>query len=283
MNTLTAIDNDFATFFEQTDSKLKQSLQSPKEIKQSRNLNLSCYKLSALALDILNLFLAQIFKNDTDIYEYKVSIVQLQKALGKQIDRERLEDIGKELMGNPIRLVNFDGSIGMYHWCSEVVYHPKEYWISLKISEGLKQHLIGVGKNFGLWKFDQFVKLQSSYAKRLYSILKQHENLGKFWGYIDQLQNIFQTGDIYPRYSDFKKRVILHAINDINSHTDLRVELNEEKAGRKVHKLIFRLQKKSETGKEQSNQFSENSKKKSGVTAAENWLNLDNVIEGELC
>ena len=59
---------------------------------------------------------------------------------------------------------------------------------------------------------------------------------------IHELKDIFEINqDDYPRWSDFRKRVVVEPTNQINKNTSLNVEFAVEKNGRDVVGLIFTI------------------------------------------
>lgn len=46
----------------------------------------------------------------------------------------------------------------------------------------------------------------------------------------------------YPRFNDFKRRVVEHAIEEINEKTDFKVTCSLEKKGRTIHAINFCLE-----------------------------------------
>ena len=88
-------------------------------------------------------------------------------------------------------------------------------------------------------------KLNSVYAIKLYELLKQYHKIG--WRIIDirELKYMFGIDKGYSQYCDFKKRVILIAISEINKNTDLEIEIEEIKKGRKVSEIKFFIKNKT--------------------------------------
>lgn len=212
--------------------------------KQSHGLNFTKFKLSALALDILHLFLTQILKEDTEFKRFKISFADLQKKLGKQINRSTLEETCDELLTCKIKFLNNEVNEG-FTWCSRSFYHTKEHWVVFEIHEALKDHLLNL-KTFALVDFKVSTKLKSVYSKRIYSMLKQYVSKGYFEIGVNRLSNILGTNEKYERYSNFKFRVLKIALEQINEHSDLNFTITEVKSGRKVDKLIFNVNKKEE-------------------------------------
>lgn len=219
-------------------------LRNLNQLKQSNKLNLSRFKLSSISLDILYLFISQIRQSDSAFFEYKVSFTELEKKLGKQINRRFMNDIARELNSAQVFLKLEDGSEGYTNWCSSAFYHKTEHWFRFRMSEELRDFLLNVDKNYALIDFRSVLKLNSVYAKRLFTIFNQFDSTNFFVTTIDDLKFIFELEDKYPTYCDFKKRVLNIAIKQINELTDYNVILKEFKNGKKVERIQFSFFKK---------------------------------------
>ncbi len=86
-----------------------------------------------------------------------------------------------------------------------------------------------------------------SYLIRLYELMMQWKSTGIREVKIAWLKKQFQIESLYPDMSDFKKRVLLPAINDINTHSDYQVAWSQRKTGRNVTHLNFSFAEKQPT------------------------------------
>lgn len=96
------------------------------------------------------------------------------------------------------------------------------------------------------YRLEQATQLRSKHAIRYYEIFQiivdQKTQEGEWRISIDELKDIFEINqDDYPRWSDFRKRVVVEPINQINKNTSLNVEFAVEKNGRDVVGLIFTI------------------------------------------
>ena len=76
------------------------------------------------------------------------------------------------------------------------------------------------------------MKLKSSYAIRIYELLKQYEKLQERTFLLDELRKMLGAEDIYPAYGNFKQRVLLPAQKELKKKTDISFEIEEIKKGR---------------------------------------------------
>ena len=83
--------------------------------------------------------------------------------------------------------------------------------------------------------------MRSKYSPRIYEILKCNEF--KKQGYIeievDELRKLLKTENIYPRYNDFKRKVIEQSKKELDNLTDIKFDFEEIKTGRKITSIRF--------------------------------------------
>lgn len=92
------------------------------------------------------------------------------------------------------------------------------------------------------------VKLKSTYAIRIYELLKQYEDIKEWTISLENLRYYLDAIDVYPNYANFKQRVLNPSQKELNQKTDISFEFEEIKLGRKVHKIrfIIRSQKRKD-------------------------------------
>jgi len=260
-------------------SEIVTTLTNENILKQSNELNVARYKLGALSLDILSLFLTQVRKGDTDFKEFRITHKMLEERLNKSIQRDDLRKIPKDIMSNPFYLQ--EGKTKRYfNWCSNIAYNESEHWLEFKMDNDLKKHVINVKKEFVLTDLSYITKLKNTYSKRMYSLIKQFESTGFYRVSVDKLSDTLDTTSKYASYGDFKKRCITPSLKQINEFSDLYVTLREIKSGRRVTRLEFTIKVVIEKVKK-AKKYSTTGNKK-GVDAVEDWLNEDNVIDTEI-
>ena len=274
-------------------------------VKLSNALNESKYKLSPTTINILHLFLAQIYTEDVEFKRFVISFKDMEQKLGKRIDRRSLDSICKELLSNPIKVEEYEipselekfadpyyyqkvvKKINYYNWASKASYCLEEKTFELEIHEDLKKHLLQLKKNFTTFSYKQITNLKSQYAKRLYMLLKQYMNTeSPFW--IINVEDLLYVLDVEDKYgkdfNDFRRKVLKIAQEQINKNSDIEFTFKEIKRGRKVIRLEFKMNYKEEREKELNDKSFRRQRAKmrektrvkqqhkSGVLDAEAWL-----------
>ena len=280
-------------------------------VKLSNTLNVAKYDLSANTLNILHLFLAQIYVEDKDFKIFKISFTDIEKKLGKRIDRKTVGDICEELLSNPIKIEEYKETkkISYYNWASKAVYYPEAGYLELQIHEDLKKHLLQLKNNFTKFSYNKTKKLRSKYAKRLYMLLMQYMNTQKPFYNIstkDLLYILDLEGTKYSKnFANFKEKVLSVALKQINENTDIDVFMKETKVGKKVERLEFKMNYKEEREEELNKKAQDRYNRtknyrrsqrrvqeqhRSGVLEAEEWLNkrvssadsADSIVDADI-
>ncbi len=82
--------------------------------------------------------------------------------------------------------------------------------------------------------------MKNYYAQRLYDLLRLWSGTKSIINYtIEDLKMYLQLDDSYPEYGNFKRRVILPAIKELNNTGYFEIDFKENKVGRKVESIDF--------------------------------------------
>jgi hypothetical protein len=89
-------------------------------------------------------------------------------------------------------------------------------------------------------------QFRSKYAITLYELLEIYANRERpVWGVAtEDLRALLSVGDKMKNFKDFRSRVLDPAVSEVNDKSDLTVSFEEEKDGRRVARVVFRVEKK---------------------------------------
>lgn len=212
-------------------------------VKQSYELNNARYRLSVVETDIIFKMIAEIKNEDKDFQIYSFKVTELEKSLGRSLDRSYLKETAINLMKKPLRIQRDGGGFLVCNWLSSFEYFPKTGEIELSFDPKLKPYLLELQGRFVKADIRHVFKLSSEYSKRIYTIFKQWEKLGKYEIQVVDWQKVLEVPKSMLNYADFKRKVLEIAKNQINENTDLIVDYKEVKTGRKVTGLIWTIGK----------------------------------------
>lgn len=187
-------------------------------------------KLQDLGTDRMTISLNDIIiddcKNYEDIYSY---LDELQKVQVKSIDKR-----GK--------------SWGSFVLLAE--YKKTDSGIFVAVPPSIHNALCGKDKKqedlyYTAIKLLEEKSFKCSYSLILYEIFKKYEKVSIPVYSIEDLRQMTKTESKYKVYADFKKRVIVPAIKEINSFDNHYIySFSEEYLGRKVDKIRFLREEK---------------------------------------
>jgi len=131
-------------------------------------------------------------------------------------------------------------------WVQSVAYIDKTGMIELQFTDAVIPLITRLSEQYTEYDLKQVSELQSEYSIRLYELMMQWKSVGK--------TNKIATDDLrkklgvepnqYQRMSNFKARVIDHAIKQINSYTDIHADYDQHKQGKVITGFTFTFKQK---------------------------------------
>lgn len=207
-------------------------------VKQDFALVNARYKLSPLENKFVLIAIAQINADDKDFREYTISIKEFEQKTGKEQNENDLKNFSKRLLSKPLEIATPKGW-QLFNWFSMIEFDREERVFKCNIHPTLKPYLLELRERFVKTSLKYILTLQSSYAIRLYTLLKEFEKVGKRYMSVKELMDIMQVPESYKRYSQFKQKVLDYAQKELKENTDISFTYREEKNGRKVEKILF--------------------------------------------
>lgn len=148
---------------------------------------------------------------------------------------DRLRDNLRSLQSKPLEFFNPETRT---LWCGNLIA-----WCTIEKFTGLLtvhlaplvQQMLGELKtNFTSFQVEALLKMKGKYSKRLYLLACQFKSTGVRFFEAEELRKQLGVKDAYPRLADFEKRVIVPALQEISSVTDIIVSYEKSKTGRTV-------------------------------------------------
>lgn len=161
----------------------------------------------------------------------------------------RMKEAEDTLFNRRFSFVDSEGKLVKSRWIQRVRYLDDEGAIEIVFTTDVVKgitRLDGAEEFFTQYLLSQTANLKSVYAVRLYELLIQWKTAGKtpvFELSLFRGQMGLNDGE-YRDMSNFKKRVLDLAVNEINEKTDLTVSYTQEKKGRLIHGFKFTVKQK---------------------------------------
>ncbi len=220
----------------------------------------SSYDLSIEEQRIILTLASMVQPEDKDFKVYEIKISDFIEMLGisSQTKYTELPKITKELMRKVFEISDEEtGKLIQVAWLSAVVYEKNSGVIELEFSPHLKPYMLNLKGFYTKYKLHNVLSMKSKYSPRLYELLKLNEYQKKgFSVHIDELRKLFKAENIYPKYNDFKKHIILKSQEELEQFSDIRFEFVECKMPRQVKYINFYVFKNTPTAKKKTNKTS---------------------------
>lgn len=212
-------------------------------VKQSPALVNAGYSLTVVETDLIMKLISEIKNEDIEFWTFRFTIPELEKALGRELNHQTLREIGRNLMRKPLTIDSANGDWLICNWVSSFKYVKKSGTIEARFDPNLQPYLLEF-KQFVKTELRYILQLPSGYAKRIYTVMKQWEKPGKYEVDIAYWQKILEVPKSMLIYNRFKEKVLEPAKEHINALTDLTVDYEEIKEGKKVVGLLWTIKAK---------------------------------------
>lgn len=131
-----------------------------------------------------------------------------------------------------------------FRWVSSRTYFKKEGRFRIAMTDEVMPYLTQLKGQFTQYQLKNIAYFNSIHSIRIYELITQYRSVGSREITIDKLKEWLQVADNYPRWDNFKNRVLTPAITEINERSDLIVEVEQIKRGRSIHALHFTIKQK---------------------------------------
>ena len=205
------------------------------------------YDLSLEEQKIILTLASMVQPNDEEFKPYNFKIADFIKLLGVETQTKYTEipRITKNLMKKVFEIQE-GNKIIQTAWVSGVIYEKGTGMVTLKFNPDLKPYMLQLKEKFTQYQLANILSMKSKYSPRIYEILKC--NKFKKQGYIEieveELRKILKAEKIYPRYNDFKRKIIQQTQKELKQKTDISFDYEELKTGRKVTSIKFLIKAK---------------------------------------
>lgn len=127
-----------------------------------------------------------------------------------------------------------------FNWLQAVAYQDESGFIYLMFSDPLAYLISKTGEAYTKYDYLKTNDLDGFHAKRLYELVNKWKGANPTNGNkhpkivmaLDEWKEFFGCADKYPNVAEFKRRVILPSIKQINEQGDFILILEQEKVGR---------------------------------------------------
>ncbi|KOR25409.1 replication initiation protein [Clostridium sp. L74] len=209
----------------------------------------SSYDLSLEEQKLILTLASMVQPDDEEFKPYIFKISEFMDLLGveNQAKYTEIPKITKELMKKVFEIEE-GKKIIQTAWLSGAIYEKGTGYVTLKFNPDLKPYMLRLNGLFTQYKLANILSMKSKYSPRVYEILKCNEFKKQEYIEIEvkELRKLLKAENIYPRYNDFKRKIILQTQKELKKISDISFEFEEIKTGRKVTTLRFYIESKKQ-------------------------------------
>lgn len=157
------------------------------------------------------------------------------------------------LFGKGVRIMDEDGKgFTNYPWFQKIKYIPNEGVVEFQFPNDLHSFLLELKKEEGFtsYRLENILQLSSAYIQRIYEICFKWKHAGSCEYELQNLKDLIGAVEkSYGIYGSFKQRILNPAVEEINKKTDIKIDFEEIKQGRKVVSINFLIESKDKKTK----------------------------------
>jgi plasmid replication initiation protein len=114
-------------------------------------------------------------------------------------------------------------------------------FIRAKFNEDMRPFLLQLKERFTMYRLQNFMRLSSQYSMRIYELLKMREGLRFLRVSVEELREMLACEHTYSRFSDFKRRVLEAAREELKEKCDIYFTYTVEREGRTPVRVNFAI------------------------------------------
>ncbi len=230
---------------------IKEKIPSKHLIVQHNDLLESKYDLHLSEMRLILEAVRNVEKDDEDFKEYSIDVAKFLKLIDTKNTSEysRVRQFCKTILTKPLEIPQANGDFLYCNWFSSILYKTNEKQIVYSFDPKLKPYLIQLKDNFTKYDNRILMQFKSFYGLRIYMLLKTEmwkKHLVEYEIELDKLREMMKLEGKYKLYGHFKNRVLEIAKKYINDVSDIKIDYEDIKHGRKVVAIRFKVKRNEE-------------------------------------
>ena len=204
------------------------------------------YDLSLQEQKIVLYVISKIKPTDEELQEYSFTMRELCEMCGIEAIGQNFENMWQSIVALNEKTIEFEDNRyrGNPRWIEMPIMDKLTKEIRIRFHPLLRPYLIALHENFTQYELSSILIMRSRYSVRMYELLKSYAYLDEITFSLEELKKKLQTTG-YSDYKNFRVRVLEKAIEEINEHTDIRVEFKPIRTSRVITHLRFIIERKS--------------------------------------
>jgi plasmid replication initiation protein len=206
----------------------------------------SKHLLSLLERRFVLWIVSKIQREDADFHLYRMPVLDFVRFAGLEKSDEyytRIVEMANSLTKRNLGIRDeFTRKYSFFPWFHRIDYKWGEGVIEAILHPELKPYLLQLKEQYTAITLEYALLLRSSYAHRIYDLLKQYQHIGNRTIMVTDLREMLEIRSReYPKYADFRRRVLETAQREINNKTDISFDFEPVKDGKKITAIFFNI------------------------------------------
>lgn len=152
----------------------------------------------------------------------------------------------KKLRDRSMWMTLEDGSETVVGWLDRVTTNKKSGLAHIRIDDRLIPYLFDLKQQFTQYQLYNILGMKSAFSVRIYELMKSYSFRHTIIFKLNELKELLMVEHVksYVNYKDFRVKVLEKAQTEINELTDINIEFEPIKTGRKVTSIKFIIEEK---------------------------------------
>lgn len=211
---------------------------------KSNDLVNARYDWTAMQHRVVLMLVAQLDAETEDFGEQEVPVADLveRAGLSSKAYYERVAEAAESMVKQTIEVPSGKRGKTIYNLLSHI--RVEEGRVFARFNPDMRPLLLQLKRRYTRYVLENALRFQSPYSVRLYEMAMQFADLGHRTILIADLRRMLVLEDKYPRFADFRRRVLDQAMTEINEHSDHLVSFDIERKGQKAHAIKLYVREK---------------------------------------
>ena len=204
-------------------------------IEASYRLTLDEMRLLALTIGTMNP------KSNQQVFEFSVSeFVRQFPDVNEERAYSQIKSAIERIAERWVRTED-EKHVTKFRWVSSQTYFKNEGRFKIALTNEIMPYLTQLKGQFTQYQLNHISGFTSVHTMRLYELLTQYKKMGERYISIENLKKWLQLEEKYNLWAELQRWVIKNALSEINEKSDLFVEYEPIKRGRKVVGIEFSI------------------------------------------
>ena len=220
-------------------------------VKDNALIQRTRYSLTLQQQKLLLFMISKIKPQDEPYKDYTMSIRDYCRVCGLDYDNggnyAYIKQSLKHIADKSMWMRTNTGKHILLRWLDRVIIDENSGNIIFSFHRDMFPYLLNLQECYTQYSFLNVLSMRSTYSIRLYELLRSYMNMDSvIIMSLDDLRDRIGC-EKYPRFSNFKQRVLDPAIDEINDDTDIEVEYQLDKVeSRSYNRIKFYITNKLE-------------------------------------